>query len=224
MREKRVSYKIKFPISNFIIEWELFNEKLDELEISSKEKQLIKQDVIKKESEILRESRKKVTIYEYEPLAIIGKGAFGEVRVCKEKSTGDVVAIKKLKKAEMIKKNQVIHVRTEKEILKALNCPFIVKLRASFQDPEFLYLVMDFLPGGDFMSLLMKKDILNEEESRFYIAEMILCIEAVHELGCIHRDLKPDNILIGKDGHLQLSDFGLSKMAVSQFKYYTIMI
>ena len=117
----------------------------------------------------------------------------------------------------MIKKNQVIHVRTEKEILKTLNCAYIVKLRASFQDNFFLYLVMDFLPGGDFMSLLMKKDILNEEESRFYIAEMILCIEAVHELGCIHRDLKPDNILIGKDGHLELSDFGLSKMCVSNF-------
>jgi serine/threonine kinase 38 len=199
------------------IEWDLFESKLEELDISTKEKQLIKQDVIKKESEILRESRKKLTIFDYEPLTIIGKGAFGEVRVCREKSTGDIVAIKKLKKDEMIKKNQVIHVRTEKEILKTLNCPYIVKLRASFQDNFFLYLVMDFLPGGDFMSLLMKKDILNEEESRFYIAEMILCIEAVHELGCIHRDLKPDNILIGKDGHLELSDFGLSKMCVSHF-------
>ena len=200
-----------------IIEWDLFNDKLEELDISTKEKQLIKQDVIKKESEILRESRKKLTIFDYEPITIIGKGAFGEVRVCREKSTGEIVAIKKLKKEEMIKKNQVIHVRTEKEILKTINCPYIVKLRASFQDNLFLYLVMDFLPGGDFMSLLMKKDILNEEESRFYIAEMILCIEAVHELGCIHRDLKPDNILIGKDGHLQLSDFGLSKMCVSLY-------
>lgn len=205
----------------------MFNEKLDELEISNKEKLLIKQDVIKKESEILRESRKKLSIFDYEPLTIIGKGAFGEVRVCRDKTTLDIVAIKKLKKEEMIKKNQVIHVRTEKEILKTLNSPYIVKLRASFQDQHFLYIVMDFLPGGDFMSLLMKKDILNEEESRFYVAEMILCIEAVHVLGCIHRDLKPDNILIGKDGHLQLSDFGLSKMAVSSFfkliilfKYY----
>ena len=173
----------------------------------------------------MRESRKKITIFDYEPISIIGKGAFGEVRVCREKATGEIVAVKKLKKEEMIKKNQVIHVRTEKEILKSLNCPYVVKLRASFQDDKFLYLVMDFLPGGDFMSLLMKKDILNEEDSRFYIAEMILCIEEVHKLGCIHRDLKPDNILIGKEGHLQLSDFGLSKMSVSYsiiliFAYY----
>lgn len=207
-------YKMKKDLENEKRkEWEMFNEKLDDLEISNTEKKMIKEDVIKKESEILRESRKKMSIYDYQPIKIIGKGAFGEVRVCREKSSGDIVAVKKLKKEEMIKKNQIIHVRTEKEILKVLDCEYIVKLRASFQDKKYLYLVMDFLPGGDFMSLLMKKDILNEEDSRFYVAEMILCIEAVHKLGAIHRDLKPDNILIGKDGHLKLSDFGLSKMS-----------
>lgn len=174
---------------------------------------LLKQDVLKKESEIMRESRKKQTILDYESLIIIGKGAFGEVRVCKEIETGDIVAIKKLKKEEMIRKNQIIHVRTENIILRTISSPFIVKLKASFQDSQFLYLVMEFLQGGDFMSLLIKKDILSEEESRFYIAEMILCIEAVHQAGCIHRDLKPDNVLISKSGHLQLSDFGLSKMS-----------
>lgn len=161
----------------------------------------------------MRESRKKQTILDYESLVIIGKGAFGEVRVCKEIETGDIVAIKKLKKEEMIRKNQIIHVRTENIILRTISSPFIVKLKASFQDSQFLYLVMEFLQGGDFMSLLIKKDILSEEESRFYIAEMILCIEAVHQAGCIHRDLKPDNVLISKTGHLQLSDFGLSKMS-----------
>jgi serine/threonine kinase 38 len=74
---------------------------------------------------------------------------------------------------------------------------------------------MDFLPGGDLMSLLMKKDILTEDEARFYTAELILSVEAVHYISCIHRDLKPDNILIDADGHIQLSDFGLSKLAVS---------
>lgn len=163
----------------------------------------------------MRDSRKKLTIYNYESISIIGKGAFGEVRVCRDKDTGDIVAIKKLKKEDMIKKNQVIHVRTENLILRSIDSPFIIKLRVSFQDQLFLYLVMDFLPGGDFMSLLIKKDILSEEDSRFYIAEMILCIETIHNAGCIHRDLKPDNVLIAKNGHLKLSDFGLSKMNVS---------
>jgi serine/threonine kinase 38 len=87
------------------------------------------------------------------------------------------------------------------------------KIFNNIKDDFHLYLVMDFLPGGDLMSLLMKKDILSEEESRFYIAELILAIEAVHKMNCIHRDLKPDNILIDKDGHIQLSDFGLSKLS-----------
>jgi serine/threonine kinase 38 len=73
---------------------------------------------------------------------------------------------------------------------------------------------MEYLPGGDLMSLLMKKDILTEEEARFYTAELVLSVEAVHSINCIHRDLKPDNILIDADGHIQLSDFGLSKLGV----------
>jgi serine/threonine kinase 38 len=145
-------------------------------------------------------------------LAIIGRGAFGEVRVCKHKETGDIVAVKKMRKEEMLSKNQLTHVRTEKEILSTSKNPWIVNLRFSFQDEYYLYLVMDFLPGGDFMSLLMKKDILNEDESRFYIAELILAVESIHKMNCIHRDLKPDNILIDKNGHIKLSDFGLSKI------------
>ena len=82
------------------------------------------------------------------------------------------------------------------------------------KDDDFLYLVMEYLPGGDLMTLLMAKDILNEDEARFYAAELVLAIESVHKLKCIHRDLKPDNVLIGKDGHIKLSDFGLSKKTV----------
>lgn len=92
-----------------------------------------------------------------------------------------------------------------------------MNLKYSFQDEGFLYLVMDFVPGGDLMSLLIKKDILNEEDSRFYIAELILSVESIHKMGCIHRDLKPDNILIDKEGHIKLSDFGLSKISETHF-------
>jgi len=96
--------------------------------------------------------------------------------------------------------------------------PWIVDLKASFQDDDYLYLVMEFLPGGDFMCLLMKKDILTEAEAKFYMAELILSIESVHKLDCIHRDIKPDNILIDKDGHIKLSDFGLAKISDKIFE------
>lgn len=159
----------------------------------------------------MRQTRKKMTIREFEPLSIIGRGAFGEVRICRHIETGNIVAIKKMRKEDMLNKNQLMHVRTEREILTADN-PWIVSLKYSFQDEYFLYLVMDYLPGGDLMNLLMKKDILTEDEARFYTAEMILAVDSVHQLNCIHRDLKPDNILIDKRGHIQLSDFGLSKI------------
>ena len=111
----------------------------------------------------------------------------------------------------MIYKNQVAHVRAERDILTLANNPWIVELKCSFQDENYLYLVMEYLQGGDLMTLLMEKDILSEEMSRFYIAETILAIESVHNLNYIHRDLKPDNLIIGKDGHIKLSDFGLCK-------------
>ena len=150
-----------------------------------------------------------MTVKDFEPLSIIGRGAFGEVRLCKVKETGEIVAIKKMKKEEMISKNQVNHVRAERDILANAEDKWIVGLRASFKDENYLYLVMEYLPGGDFMTRLMKLEILTEEQAKFYMAEMILAVEAVHKMNYIHRDLKPDNILIGKDGHIKLSDFGL---------------
>lgn len=121
-----------------------------------------------------------------------------------------------MRKEDMLNKNQLMHVRTEKEIMTASN-PWIVKLKYSFQDEYYLYLVMEFLPGGDLMNLLMKKEVLTEDEARFYTAEMILAVDSVHKLNCIHRDLKPDNILIDKNGHIQLSDFGLAKISDKTF-------
>ena len=164
----------------------------------------------------MRQGRKKMSIREFEPLTIIGRGAFGEVRVCRQISTGDIVAIKKMRKEDMLNKNQLMHVRTEREIMTSSN-EWIVNLKYSFQDEYYLYLVMDFLPGGDLMNLLMKKEILTEDEARFYTAEIILAVDSVHKLNCIHRDLKPDNILIDKKGHIQLSDFGLSKLSDKAF-------
>lgn len=184
---------------------------MDRMQLSPQEQELIKQEIQHKEAELLRLSRAKISVRDYEPLKIIGRGAFGEVRVCRHKKDREIVAIKKMKKTEMIYKNQVAHVRAERDILAVANNPWIVELKCSFQDEKFLYLVMEFLQGGDLMTLLMERDILSEDESRFYIAETILAVESVHALNYIHRDLKPDNLLIGKDGHVKLSDFGLCK-------------
>ena len=192
--------------------WGLLEERIHDLRLSEEQKDRIRKDIMQQESEMLRKKRTKISSRNFEPLAIIGKGAFGEVWVCREKKTAEIVAIKRLKKREMIKKNQVTHIRAERNVLAHGN-RWIVGLKYSFQDEVNLYLVMEFLQGGDLMTLLIKRNTLSEEEARFYIAEMILAIESVHKMGYIHRDLKPDNILIGRDGHIKLSDFGLCKQA-----------
>ena len=198
------------------IDWELIIKKLNELNLKEEQKEELKKKFLHIQAEQMRQARKKMTIREFEPLTIIGRGAFGEVRVCRQISTGDIVAIKKMRKEDMLNKNQLMHVRTEREIMTSSN-EWIVNLKYSFQDEYYLYLVMDYLPGGDLMNLLMKKEILTEDEARFYTAEMILAVDSVHKLNCIHRDLKPDNILIDKRGHIQLSDFGLSKLSDKVF-------
>ena len=182
-----------------------------ELNIPEDQASKIKQEILHKEGENLRKKRQKISIFDFAPIKIIGKGAFGEVRLCKYIPTGDIIAIKKMKKEEMHKKNQVLHVRAERDVLSEAKNQWIVELKFSFQDQKFLYLGMEYLPGGDLMTLLMDREILPEEDAKFYAAEMVLAIESVHDMGCIHRDLKPDNVLIGKDGHIKLSDFGLSK-------------
>ena len=105
---------------------------------------------------------------------------------------------------------QLAHVRAERDIMAESNSHWVVQLYYSFQDASHLYLLMEFLPGGDLMTMLIKYDTFSEDVTRFYIGEIALAIEAVHKLGFIHRDIKPDNILIDKTGHVKLSDFGLS--------------
>lgn len=161
-------------------------------------------------------THKKMSVNDFEPLRIIGRGAFGEVKICKKKDDGTVYAMKVMKKIEMLKRNQVQHIRAERDILALADNPFVVKLHYSFQDDQHLYLVMEYLQGGDLMTILMKHDILTHDQTKFYIAETALAIDSVHSLGYVHRDLKPDNILLDKDGHVKLSDFGLCKAVDSQ--------
>ena len=131
--------------------------KINSLDISNDEKQKMLSELGHAESEELRKNRIKQTIRDYESIKIIGRGAFGEVHVCRVKKTGEIVAIKKIKKDEIIKKNQIIHIRNEQKFMSKVKSPWIVELKASFQDNDFLYLVMEFLPGGDFMNLLYLK-------------------------------------------------------------------
>ena len=200
------------------IEWNTIMEKINDLNIPEEEKEKVKKEIYEKEVQKYRKQREKQSIRDYESLSIIGRGAFGEVHVCREKKTGEIVAIKKIRKDVLVLKNQIIHTRNEQQFLSKVKSEWTVELKASFQEDDFLYLVMEFLPGGDLMNLLIKKDIFTEEEARFYTAELILAIESIHKLDCIHRDIKPDNILIDKNGHIKLSDFGLAKISDKIFQ------
>ncbi|KAH7343829.1 AGC/NDR protein kinase [Rhizoctonia solani] len=151
---------------------------------------------------VMPEDRK---VRQLQNLGLIGKGAFGET------DTGKIYAMKTLQKSEMLKRDQVPCTRSRGTRRSCeSDSPWVVQLYYSFQDPAYLYLIMEFLPGGDLMTMLIKYDTFSEDVTRFYMAECVLAIEAVHKMGFIHRDIKPDNILIDKDGHIKLSDFGLS--------------
>lgn len=197
--------KKKEYYDNLIAQMQLMN--LDETD-----KSMIKNELIKYEFEYLRMRRAKESILDYEPLTIIGRGAFGEVRLCRHVKASEYFAVKKMEKTEMYKKNQLNHIRAERDVLANADSDWVVQLKSSFTDAKNLYLVMEFLAGGDLMNLLIEKDVFTEAEAAFYMAECILAVEAVHKLKYIHRDLKPDNILIGKDGHIKLTDFGLCKL------------
>ncbi|KAL7198563.1 hypothetical protein ACSBR2_020952 [Camellia fascicularis] len=189
----------------------LLEKKLADADVSEEDQNNLLKFLEKKETEYMRLQRHKMGADDFELLTMIGKGAFGEVRICREKTTGSVYAMKKLKKSEMLRRGQVEHVKAERNLLAEVDSNCIVKLYCSFQDDEFLYLIMEYLPGGDMMTLLMRKDTLTEDEARFYVAETVLAIESIHKHNYIHRDIKPDNLLLDKYGHLRLSDFGLCK-------------
>ncbi|KAJ0860314.1 putative protein kinase AGC-NDR family [Helianthus annuus] len=149
----------------------VLEKKLADSEVSEEEQNNLLKHLEKKETEYMRIQRHKMGADDFEPLTMIGKGAFGEVRICREKTTGNVYAMKKLKKSEMLRRGQVEHVIAERNLVAEVDSNCIVKLYCSFQDEEYLYLIMEYLPGGDMMTLLMRKDTLTEDEARFYVGE-----------------------------------------------------
>ncbi|THG21464.1 hypothetical protein TEA_001082 [Camellia sinensis var. sinensis] len=196
--------------------------KAQEAKVSSEEEEEMMRELERKETELMRLQRHKMGIDDFEQLIAIGKGAFAEVWLCRAKSTGEIFAMKKLKKSDMLSRGQVEHVRSERNLLAEVDSRCIVKLFYSFQDSDFLYLIMEYLPGGDIMTLLMREDVLSEDVARFYIAESVLAIHSIHHHNYVHRDIKPDNLILDKNGHLKLSDFGLCKPLDN--KYSTILL
>lgn len=162
-----------------------------------------------KESNYIRLKRAKMEKAMFEKIRTLGIGAFGEVALVRKRDSSHLYAMKTLRKRDVLQRNQVAHVKAERDILAEADNEWVVKLYFSFQDKDNLYFVMDYIPGGDMMSLLIKFGIFEVNLAKFYIAELVLAIESVHKMGFIHRDIKPDNILIDKEGHIKLTDFGL---------------
>jgi serine/threonine-protein kinase RIM15 len=156
-----------------------------------------------------------LSIRDFEIIKPISKGAFGSVYLVKKKATGEYYAMKVLKKADMIAKNQVTNVKAERAIMMWQGeSDFVAKLYWTFSSKEYLYLVMEYLNGGDCSSLVKVLGGLPEDWAKKYIGEVVLGVEHLHSRGIVHRDLKPDNLLIDQTGHLKLTDFGLSRMGL----------
>ncbi|OCK83021.1 kinase-like protein [Lepidopterella palustris CBS 459.81] len=192
-----------------------------------------------KSKSLARQNLKGIHISGYDIVRVLGKGSFGVVRLVRERSESSnspassgiealdghasggarskrhrpkqLYAMKVIRKSDMLRNSQEGHLRAERDFLVASeNSKWVVPLISSFQDNNNLYLVMEYMIGGDFLGLLLREDILDEGVSQFYIAEMILCVEETHRMNWIHRDVKPDNFLITASGHLKISDFGLA--------------
>lgn len=155
------------------------------------------------------------SIKDFEIIKPISKGAFGSVYLSKKKSTGDYFAIKVLRKADMVAKNQVTNVKAERAIMMWQGeSEFVAKLYWTFSSKDYLFLVMEYLNGGDCAALVKVLGGLPEDWAKKYMAEVVLGVEHLHSRGIVHRDLKPDNLLIDPKGHLKLTDFGLSRMGL----------
>ncbi|CAG9318422.1 unnamed protein product [Blepharisma stoltei] len=155
-----------------------------------------------------------------EVLQTLGTGSFGRVRLCRVRSTGDYAALKILKKSDILKMKQVDHVISEFSILRTIRHPFLVNLIGFTQDDRYLYLALEFVAGGELFSYLRTIGKLDNNHARLYAAQITTMFEYMHAQNIIYRDLKPENLLIGHDGYLKLTDFGFAK--VVEGRTYTL--
>nr|XP_025974816.1 citron Rho-interacting kinase isoform X6 [Dromaius novaehollandiae] len=174
---------------------------------------------VKKYAETIAELRElQPTVKDFEVKSVVGCGHFADVKVVREKLTGDVYAMKVMSKESLLVQEHVSFFEEERSILSQNTSPWIPQLQYAFQDKKNLYLVMEYQPGGDLLSLLNRyEDQLDESMVQFYLAELVLAIHSVHQMGYVHRDIKPENVLIDRTGHIKLVDFGsAAKMTVNR--------
>lgn len=158
----------------------------------------------------------KVRKDDFEILHLIGQGGYGKVWQVKYKTTNEIYAMKVFRKDFLVKSKAVSSTFVERDVLKKCLHPNIVRLHFAFQDEDRLYLVMDYINGGQLFNVLRDGDsVADEKLARFYMAELVLALEYLHDNNIVHRDLKPENILIDEDGHILLTDFGLAKEDIS---------
>lgn len=162
-------------------------------------------------------SANKVHMSDYIFLETIGVGSYGRVRLCRNKKTNKVFAVKMLKKSEIIRMKQVDHVFSEYTILASIFHPFIVELKGvNFTDPSYLYFILEYIPGGEMFTLLRDKNSFPANQAKFYAAHIVTIFDYLHSKNIIYRDLKPENILIQPSGFLKLTDFGFAKYITGQ--------
>ncbi len=162
--------------------------------------------------------KRKNSLKDFKILKLLGQGSFGKVYLVEFRGDNKHYAMKVLSKERVFKMRHVTHTKNEREILEKLNNPFIVKLYFAFQNERKLYLVTEFVQGGELFQLIKSNVRLSENNAKFYSCEIIIALEYMHKKGIIYRDLKPENILIDKEGHIKLTDFGLSKTFDSKDK------
>jgi serine/threonine protein kinase len=188
----------------------VFKERLRASSLSEKERKREAKRFSQSESQLTRFARIKPSVRDFRKIKIIGRGCSGVIWLVRDRMESTYYAMKVINKLSIIVNEQADSVKSERNVLSSLDNPWVVTLIASFQDPENLYLVLEFVQGGDLLALLSRASVLDENTARFYVAEIALAIQSVHELGFVHRDIKPDNILLTPRGHIKLADFGLS--------------
>ncbi|XP_054829292.1 ribosomal protein S6 kinase alpha-3 isoform X1 [Eublepharis macularius] len=196
---------------------QIVDEPMGEDEINQTEEGNIKEIAI---TYHVKEGHEKADPSQFELLKVLGQGSFGKVFLVKKISGSDarqLYAMKVLKKATLKVRDRV-RTKMERDILVEVNHPFIVKLHYAFQTEGKLYLILDFLRGGDLFTRLSKEVMFTEDDVKFYLAELALALDHLHSLGIIYRDLKPENILLDEEGHIKLTDFGLSKESIDHEK------